>query len=44
MGRQKIALLDRCSQSFKSRDKRSEYLARFYTFNWIVNTKKIIFY
>jgi hypothetical protein len=40
----KDRFLDRCSQSFKSRDKRSEYLARFYTFNCIENKKKFIFY
>jgi hypothetical protein len=28
----KNRFLDQCSQSFTSRDERSEYLARFYTF------------
>jgi hypothetical protein len=31
----KDRFLDQCSQSFTSRDKSSEYLARFYTFKSI---------
>jgi hypothetical protein len=40
----KYRFLDQCSHSFTSRDKCSEYLARFYTLNSIKKIKKNIFY
>jgi hypothetical protein len=35
--------MDRCCQSFTSRDKSNEYLARFYTFTRTKKEKKFIF-